>query len=123
MIKLFAISFALASILIAFTIVTFCGQMFRCGCTLASGLTYCNIHQAALHSCPWCSRGKTEFTLWMLGIFGGTAITILAALQRIGPRLWIGMAAGLAGYLFWGSVFGLATALIDRYPVFFGFRI
>ena len=105
------------------TIVAFCGQLFGCGCTLATGLTHCNIHTGEGPTCPWCSHGWIGFYLPFAVILAGSGLSTAWGLKWTGnSRLW-GLLGGLAGYLVWGTLAALATAAYHDYPHVFGWTL
>jgi hypothetical protein len=105
------------------SILPLCGLIFSCGCSFESGITFCNIFEAGQPNCPWCSQ--SAFAFWMLfgAIMVVSAGTIWFALKWVKPAIGMGLLGGLLGYLFWGSLAGLAYALVRHYPTFYGINL
>ncbi len=113
----------LISVLARLTILSFCGFLFACGCSWSEGITHCNIFDAQRPDCPWCSLGIADFWGLFGLILGLSGATTWAALNWIRPSTGVGLVAALASYWWWGSLVGLATALYQGYPIFYGITL
>ena len=100
-----------------------CGQMFNCGCTLFEGMQHCNVHNIEKPHCPWCNYGFFFFAGQLGLVLTGTGFIIWTTLNWIRPVFWLGLLAGLIGYLLLSSLVGLGTVLYVDYPSFYGFRM
>ena len=105
------------------TIGAFCGQLFGCGCTLTTGMTHCNIYTGEGAPCPWCSHGWAGFYLPFAVIVMGSAAGMIWSLKRASNSLVQGLVGGLAGYLLWGSLVGLVTAVYYDHPHIYGWNL
>ncbi|MEE8350282.1 MAG: hypothetical protein V3R94_11965 [Acidobacteriota bacterium] len=115
-----AVSILMVAVVAYVTILPFCGLIFSCGCSLQSGILHCNIFEAGQPDCPWCSQSRGAFWTLFFAINAAFSGTIWLAFRRISPGIGVGLAAGIVGYIVWGSLAGLAYALVRDYPTFYG---
>jgi hypothetical protein len=64
--------------------INWCNLIYQCGCASywAGGADHCNIHQAGVHHCPWCTNAT----------YGGMALAFTLACQGV-AAFWPGLAS------------------------------
>ena len=110
------ICFVLLLALEAATVTAYCGLLFGCGCTLADGMTHCNVHNLQGRWCPWGSQGMLGFYVPFAGMTAGAFAAAWWGL-RLRSRLWAGLLAGVAGYLSAGALAAWISARLQGYPL------
>jgi hypothetical protein len=75
-----------------------CNWLFACGCSMAHGEALCNIHTRMVPHCPWCEHRASAFVPAYGSMFCGAAVGSYLAMRLLRPRIWVGMAGGLAGF-------------------------
>ena len=99
-----------------------CNLLFQCGCRSwwLGAERYCNIHQAGIPHCPWCSYGWWGFIVPFT-----TIVLAQAGVFYLLPRLsWrTRLILSLLCLPVVGGLVGLVFAMISDYPVFLYWRL
>ncbi|MBI4465458.1 MAG: hypothetical protein HY647_12195 [Acidobacteria bacterium] len=112
-------------LVIAFSLVfllNLCDLLFRCGCLSwwQGADRYCNIHQAGVSHCPWCSYGWWGFIV-PFGLIAMAQAGVLYAIPRLSWRARLVLS--LLCFPVVGAFVGLVFALIADYPSFLFLRL
>jgi hypothetical protein len=118
----FWIGFAVVFVVMSATALPLCGQMFRCGCSMAGAASHCNIHHAGGPHCPWCAGGGKAFGWSFLAVLPGVAGCVYAA-ARWRRSVVVAAVAGTVAYALIGVAAGWVTARAMAYPTWFGLPV
>lgn len=106
---------AAASVTVTYVfLINLCGLVFQCGCQSiwAGAADHCNIHQAGVRHCPWCSHGQT-------GYYAVLALILIPQLVVCcGPGRWnwrLRLAVSLALFPVVGTLIGLVMGWWEGY--------
>lgn len=96
------------------TLLNVCQLLFSCGCRSwwTGAASHCNIHQAGMKHCPWCTLAPEYF--WSL--FAAFVVAQTAAVWLARRRPWWQQAAyGLSTYLVTAALSALVLGFSQHY--------
>jgi hypothetical protein len=107
-------AFALSAGIAYATLLNVCGLLFQCGCRSwwTGAAAHCNIHQAHLKHCPWCTLAPEYF--W--GLFGAFVLAEGVAVFALRRRAFGWQLSGALGaYLASAAASALVLGFSQHY--------
>ena len=91
-----------------------CALLFQCGCRswFTGAAAHCNIHQAGVKHCPWCTLDPSIFWSLFIGFILCELAAVLATRHR--PWWWQLMAA-LGAYLLAATLSAAVLGVFQHY--------